>query len=223
MVSIYSVEGRIYAPVALYDYLEKYKHWKCKISNLVWNKITRQFLLYVVVEDRVVINESKGDVLGIDRGLKNVAVCSNNMFFNSSRINATRGRYAKNKAELQAVGTRSAIRRLRKHSGRERRLVTCENHRISKEIVNTDFAVFALEDLKGIGKERWLDRRMKGKLRSCSYHQLEMFIRYKAEELGKAVVLVDSTCTSQWCSKCGWIDKKSRHGGIFTVFVAASS
>jgi putative transposase len=34
------------------------------------------------------------EVLGIDRGLNNVAVCSNNMFFDSSRIDATRGKYS---------------------------------------------------------------------------------------------------------------------------------
>lgn len=214
-VSLYSIEGRIHAPVVLYAYLEKYKDWKCKISNLVWNKITKLFFLYVVVENREVLAQSKGDILGIDRGLKNVAVCSNNMFFNSSQINATRGRYAKNKAELQAVGTRSAIRRLRKQSGRERRFVTCENHRISKIIASTEFAVFALEDLANINMCRWLDRRTRGRLRSWAYHQLEVFLRYKAEEMGKAVVLVDPTCTSQWCSRCGWIDKKSRKGNEF--------
>ncbi|NLT37664.1 MAG: IS200/IS605 family element transposase accessory protein TnpB [Methanomassiliicoccus sp.] len=214
-VSLYSIEGRIHAPVVLYAYLEKYKDWKCKISNLVWNKITKLFFLNVVVENREVLAQSKGDILGIDRGLKNVAVCSNNMFFNSSQINATRGRYAKNKAELQAVGTRSAIRRLRKQSGRERRFVTCENHRISKIIASTEFAVFALEDLANINMCRWLDRRTRGRLRSWAYHQLEVFLRYKAEEMGKAVVLVDPTCTSQWCSRCGWIDKKSRKGNEF--------
>ena len=84
--------------------------------------------------------------------------------FFSNQCYKEKKRYDKNKAELQAVGTRSAIRMLRKQSGRERRFVTCENHKISKSIVNTDFAVFALEDLKDIGKERWLDRGMKGKL-----------------------------------------------------------
>ncbi len=214
-VSIYSVDGRIHAPVILYDHLQKYKDWRCKISMLIWERIKREFFISVVVDNREIIAPVRGEVLGIDRGLKNVAVCSNNMFFDSSRINATRGKYAKNKAELQAKGTRSAIRRLRKQSGRERRFATCENHRISKEVVNTEFAVFALEDLTGIGKDRWLDKRTKGRLRSWSYHQLERFIRYKAEGIGKAVVLVDSTCTSQRCSRCGWIDRKSRHGSEF--------
>jgi putative transposase len=214
-VSIHSVEGRIHAPVVLHRYLNKYAGWCCKIAVLSWDRTKRRFFLSVVVEDRSIIEPVKGETLGIDRGLRNVAVCSNNQFFNSSAIKATRGRYAKNKAELQALGTRSAIRRLRQQSGRERRFVTCENHRISKNIVNTDFAVFALEDLAGIGKNRWLDSNMKTKLRSWSYFQLERFIRYKAEGLGKTVVLVDPTCTSQWCSKCGWIDRNSRVGGHF--------
>lgn len=214
-VSIYSVDGRIHAPVALYDYIKKYKDWRCKISVLIWDRTKHEFYISVVVENRTPVEPSKGDVMGIDRGLNKVAVCSNNMFFDSSRINATRGKYAKNKAELQATGTRPAIRRLRKQSGRERRFVTCENHRISKIIANTEFAVFALEDLAEINKCRWLDRRTKGKLRSWAYYQLECFLRYKAEGLGKAVVLVDSTCTSQWCSRCGWIDKKSRKGSEF--------
>ncbi len=214
-VSIYSVDGRIHAPVVLHEYLRKYAGWNCKISVLIWDRIKRRFFLSVVVEDRTIVKPVEGETLGIDRGLKNVAVCSNNEFYDSSEINATRGKYAKNKAELQAVGTRSAIRRLRQQSGRERRFVTCENHRISKEIVNTDFAVFALEDLADIGKGRWLDRKMKTKLNRWAYFQLEQFIRYKAEGLGKTVVLIDPTCTSQWCSKCGWIDRKSRVGGHF--------
>lgn len=193
----------------------KYAGWCCKISVLSWDRVKRRFFLSVVVEDRSVIEPVKGETLGIDRGLRNVAVCSNNQFFNSSEINATRGRYAKNKAELQALGTRSAIRRLRQQSGRERRFVTCENHRISKNIVNTDFAVFALEDLTNIGKERKLGTEMGTKLNHWAYFQLEQFIRYKAEGLGKTVVLIDPTCTSQWCSKCGWIDRKSRVGGHF--------
>lgn len=214
-VSMYSVDGRVHAPVRLYDYLQRYGGWRCKVSILIWDKVKKRFFLSVVVEDRSMIEPVRGRTLGIDRGLRKVAVCSNNEFFSASSMNAIRGRYAKNKAELQAKGTRSAIRRLRQQSGRERRFVTCENHRISKKIVNADYAAFALEDLKGIGKSRWLDGRMRGRLRRWSFHQLELFIAYKAEELGKAVVFVDPACTSQWCSRCGWIDRRNRVGGHF--------
>jgi putative transposase len=121
----------------------------------------------------------------------------------------------KNKVELQAKGTCSATRRLRKQSGRERRFVACENHKISKAIVNTDFAVFALEDLSKIYKDRKMPKGMRSKLSTWAFFQLESFIKYKAEELGKRVVNIDPTLTSQTCSRCGWIDKASRKGNDY--------
>ena len=163
-LSIYSVDGRIHARVLLYDYIRRYIGWTVKLGVLSWDKLNKEFFLNVVIEQKHSKPIMPGPVLGIDRGMRNVAVCSNNMFFNSARINATRGKYAKNKAELQAKGTRSATRRLRKQAGRERRFVTCENHRISKSIVNTDFAVFALEDLSKIGHNRWLNKTMRNKV-----------------------------------------------------------
>jgi IS605 OrfB family transposase len=213
-LSIASVHGRLHVSFANSDYVQSFSSWKAVSSLLVYEKRSQTFFLHINMQ-RPEVPKKGGEILGIDRGLRNVAVCSNNKFFSSSKVNAIRGKYAWNRATMQALGTRSAKRRLKKQSGRERRFVTCENHRISKEIVNTQFAVFALEDLTSISRQRWMDRDMKGKLRSWSYYQLESFIRYKAEEVGKTVIFVDPTCTSQQCSTCGWIDKRSRQGGHF--------
>lgn len=214
-VSISSVDGRVRATFVQSDWSRSYLDWTIKASILTYDKEARTFYLGVIVEMKSAPETQPGEVLGIDRGLNNLAVCSNNMFFDSARVNGVRGRYAKNKAELQAKGTRSAKRRLRQQAGRERRFMACENHRISKTIVNTDFSVFALEDLKYINTNRWLNKGMRRKMSGWAYYQLEWDIRYKAEALGKQVVLVDATCTSQWCSRCGWIDKASRKGSEF--------
>lgn len=214
-VSIYSIDGRLHVSMIRSDYFNKFSDWTAKASVMTYDQKTRDFYLGVVVEKKNAPKPQPGDVLGIDRGLNNLAVCSNNMFFDSARVNGVRGRYAKNKAELQAKGTRSAKRRLRQQAGRERRFVACENHRISKTIVNTNFSVFALEDLKHINTNRWLDKEMRRRISGWAYYQLEWDIRYKAEALGKIVVLVDATCTSQWCSRCGWVDKASRKGSEF--------
>ncbi len=50
-MSIYSVEGRIHAPVILYDYLKKYAGWRCKISVLIWDRVKRRFFISVVIEE----------------------------------------------------------------------------------------------------------------------------------------------------------------------------
>lgn len=85
------------------------------------------------------------------------------------------------------------------------------------------FTVFALEDLKGIGKERWLDRRMRGKLRSWSYGQLERSIRYKAEVPGRSLSLLIPHAHHIGALYVVISMRRADMGVIFTVFVAASS
>jgi transposase len=59
--------------------------------------------------------EPVGDkVLGIDRGIVNIAVTSNNRFFNSKPVKNVRAKYAFLRAKLQSKGTKSAKKLLRK-------------------------------------------------------------------------------------------------------------
>jgi IS605 OrfB family transposase len=164
----------------------------------------------VVVESDKEIKSVSGDVLGIDRGINNIAVTSANQFFNSKAVNNVRGKYAYLRRQLQSKGTRSAKRKLIELSGRERRFKADVNHCIAKEIVNSPYGAFVLEDLKGIRERtrskkrgaKW-SRNKNRKLGSWSFLQLEQFIEYKAEELGKRVLLVDPSFTSRRCSRCG--------------------
>jgi IS605 OrfB family transposase len=161
-------------------------------------------------------------ILGIDRGINNVAVTSANQFFNSKAINNVRCKYAYLRKQLQSKGTRSAKRKLIELSGRERRFKADVNHRIAKEIVNSPYGMFVLEDLSGIRERNQCKKKggkhgrtMNRKLGSWSFLQLEQFVHYKAEGLGKAVLLVDASYTSQRCSQCGHIAKENRDGAKF--------
>ena len=156
------------------------------------------------------------NVVGIDRGIKNIAVLSNNMFFNSKHLMEVKGRYQYMKKKLQHSGTRSAHRKLRKLSGRERRFVRDVNHVISKNIVLLPHDVIALEALNPAKmKKNGKGRRFRKKLGSWSPTELEKFIIYKAEEIGKEVILVNPKHTSQKCSRCGYIEKSNRKGSTF--------
>ncbi|MCL5962953.1 MAG: hypothetical protein M1411_01085 [Candidatus Thermoplasmatota archaeon] len=57
-------------------------------------------------------------MVGIDRGIKNATVLSNNRFFNSKPLRSVKGGYQYNKKKLQHAGTRYARRKLRELSGR---------------------------------------------------------------------------------------------------------
>jgi len=196
-------------------YFKKYRGWRIVSATLSFEKGKREFYLGVSIEKEDIVKVAEGKVLGVDRGLKNLVVTSDNRFFNSKKMRGVRGRYAHNRATLQAKGTRSAKRRLRKMAGRERRFIACENHRIAKQIVNTEFQVIVLENLKGIGKQRTMTNGMPTKLKQWPFHQLQEFIEYKAEELGKVVIFVDPRHTSQRCNRCGHVEKSNRKGNLF--------
>ena len=91
--------------------------------------------------------------LGIDLGIVNLAVDSDGETYSGEQVERVRRRYSRRRAALQAVGTKSAKRRLKRISGRQRRFQTATNHVITKRIVakaeRTKRAV-GLEDLKHI-------------------------------------------------------------------------
>lgn len=116
-------------------------------------------------------------------------------------------------------GTRSATRRLKLVSGRERRFTADINHQISKQIVAPN-TLFGLEDLTHI-RERTLARK-KGKKASkkqrianrkqakWSFAELHAFIDYKAVLVGSLAIKVDAHNTSKGCPKCGHVSDNNR-------------
>ena len=217
-----TVYGRVKVTFSIPKYFNKYGGWIVKASNLAYNRGSKTFYLSVTVEtDKVPAPTKETEVLGIDRGINNIAVTSANQFFNSKSINNVRGRYSYLRKQLRSKGTRSAKRKLIELSGRERRFKADVNHCIAKEIANTPYGVFVLEDLSGIrdkqNKRRGGNRSSRGnrKLGSWAFLQLEQFVEYKAEELGKTLLLVDPSHTSQRCSRCGDVRKANRYGARF--------
>lgn len=89
------------------------------------------------------------------------------------------------------------------------------NHCISKEIVAMPYDVFALEDLTSIRVQTRRGKKFTRKLNNWSFYQLEEFIRYKADAIGKLVITVDPRFSSQKCSRCGNILKENRAGNAY--------
>jgi putative transposase len=173
-------------------------------------------MVQVNIPDKEVIKKEDVKVLGMDRGIKNIAVLSNNMFFNSKHLREVKGRYQYLKRKLQHSGTRSAHRKLNKLSGRERRFVRDVNHTISKNIISLPCDVFSLEALDtAYMRQNGRGRRFREMIGSWSPSELQKFMEYKAEDAGKTVIYVNPEHTSQRCSKCGYVDKNNRHGSVF--------
>ena len=156
-----------------------------------------------------------GDVVGVDRGIYKIAVTSKGGEHTGSKVRAQRRRYLHNRKTLQQKGTRSAKRRLRAMSGREKRFMRDVNHQISSELANDESVkTYVLEDLTGIRKGK---RGRKGAtwINNWSFYQLETFIRYKCEARCIEVLEIDPRYTSQTCNTCGYRHRGNRKKGLF--------
>jgi putative transposase len=216
-ISLTTVQGRLVYPVAHSPLIEKYRG-EYTNAHLVVDERRKRIFIMIQVEmpDKEVVKKQDVNVIGIDRGIKNIAVLSNNTFFNSKHLREVKGRYQYLKRRLQHSGTRSARRKLRDVAGRERRFVHDINHTISKNIVSLPYDVIALEALNpAYMKQNGQYKAIRKNLGSWSPAELQKFIEYKAEDLGKSVLYIDPKYTSQKCSVCGHIGKNNRHGSVF--------
>jgi IS605 OrfB family transposase len=86
----------------------------------------------------------------------------------------------------------------------------------SKNIVSLPCDVFSLEALDpAYMREKGPNKTFRGNIGSWSPAELEKFIEYKAEDLGKSVLYINPKHTSQKCSRCGHVSKDNRHGSVF--------
>ncbi len=208
-----TVFGRMKYEFVLPRYYRQYRSWRVQNAQLIVGR--EACYLNIQVEGEAPAFNGGDRRLGVDLGINNIAACSDNSFFNSIHLKNVKGRYHHLKADLQSKGTRSARRKLRKISGRERRFVKDLNHRVAKEVVSKPYDIFVFEDLSAI-REKKRNKELNRKLGSWSFAQLLQFAQYKAEALGKKVMVINSYHTSQTCSKCGHVCRSNRKGREFT-------
>ncbi len=145
--------------------------------------------------------------------MKNIATDSDGNSYSGAKVNGIRNRYARLRSKLQAKGTKSAKRLLKKRSRKESRFAKDVNHRISKELVqrakDTGRGI-ALENLKGIRERVTVRKAQRRQHHSWSFYDLRQKIEYKAAIAGVPVVLIDPRNTSRTCPVCGCVDKRNR-------------
>ncbi|MFE2142227.1 RNA-guided endonuclease InsQ/TnpB family protein [Streptomyces sp. NPDC059456] len=159
------------------------------------------------------VNENPAGFVGVDLGIVNIATASTGYRAAGRGLNRHRARQLELRRKLQAKGTKSAERLLKKRSRKEARHTANINHIVSKAIVTTAERTgsgIALEDLTGIRSRVRLRKDQRTSLHSWSFHQLGTFLEYKARRAGVPLVYVDPAYTSQQCSECGHIDRKNR-------------
>lgn len=208
-VSIWTSEGRLNIPIKVWD-KKRFAFRKGQVDLVLQNNT---FFLLVTLEIPTPEQDDAEGVIGIDLGVKNIAVTSDGDVFSGEAIEKKRKQYHSHRQRLQKRGTRSAKRRIKTSGSKESRFRKDVNHVISKLIVlkaKGTRQALALEELKHINKRATVRKQNRNERMSWSFAQLRSYITYKAEQLGVPIVIVPPAYTSQTCSECGHREKKNR-------------
>ena len=210
-VSIWAINGRIKIPYLCGDRQKELLNFQQGETDLIL--IDNRFYLHTICNIDNPEPEDFKDVIGVDRGIKNIATLSTGDNFASNHLLSVRCRYRNIRKRLQKKGTVSAKRLLVKRNRKETRFATHVNHVISKAIVakakDTKSSI-ALEDLKGIRGRTTVRKKQRATHHSWGFYQLAKFIEYKSMLVGVPVIYIDPRNTSRECFSCGYIDKFNR-------------
>jgi IS605 OrfB family transposase len=238
-VSILTLAGRLHIGYSGYDKHVKMieKGAEVGAAKLWYDQPKKQF--YLIVSLTVEVSDPQPEdhqqIVGVDVGIRYLAVTSDYRgkptFSSGKRVRHRANHEARLRKRLQRKGTRSAKRRLKTITRRERRLKQQANHQISTAIIKQHpHALIGIEDLSGIRertRRRTRRRKKNGKgtepvsrkqrrtnavYSKWSFAQLHSMLAYKATLTGSMVVKVDADYTSKGCPKCGYVCEQNRPG-----------
>lgn len=212
-VNLASIAGRLKFPFTVPTYAAKYLNqpYETVMGDLMLKK--GRLWLHVVLDLSEPQIETSTETVGVDLGITRPAVTSHNKFLGQKHWKELENRTFRLRRALQAKGTKSAKRHLRKLAGKQLRQRRDHDHVVSKRIVqNTPKGgTIVLENLTDIRKRA---KQRKGKqnrrFHGWSFAQLAGFITYKAREQGISTVFIDPRNTSKTCSKCGHCHRSNR-------------
>jgi len=210
--SLSTVAGRQSIPFRVPAYATRYVGNPTATADLVQKRGC--WYLHVVVSMPAPEIEPTATVVGVDMGVTRAAVSSDNRFHGERRWRELEARDFRLRRKLQATGTKSAKRHLRKLSGKTARRRRDHDHVVSRRIVDgvPVGATIAVENLTNI-RSRVKARKANGgqrRLHSWSFASLRVCIAYKAEERGIRVEGVDPRHTSQTCYRCSFQHRSNR-------------
>ena len=163
----------------------------------------------IVYETEEPIFSGKGNVMGVDLGIKCPAVskCSDGSvkFYGNGRKNkAMRRHFESKRKSLQKAKHQDVVNHM---NNKEQRIMRDIDHKISHDIIATakrhKVKTIKLEQLSNIRSATRRSRKNNHSLHNWSFYRLAMFIEYKAKLAGIEVLYVNPAYTSQTCPVCG--------------------
>jgi IS605 OrfB family transposase len=210
-LSLLTLSGRVRLVFSLPAYYTDYASWDTTCSDLIFDRKGRWWL-HVVVTKAIVETPATGVVVGVDLGISKPATDSRGKHYGTDHWKVVEERRFQHRRRLQAKGTKSARRRLKKLSGKTARFRRDCDHVLSKQLVRSvePGATLVFEDLTDIRTRAKARKEQRRRLHSWSFRRLQAFVEYKAAERGVSVAYVDPHYTSQRCAECGHRERRNR-------------
>lgn len=210
----------------------EYKQGSAQISISKKNKIELIISYEFEKEDIQVLDKKK--ILGIDLGIKKVAVMSifdsskNQYGYFSWKTNSIDGKelvvfrqkYYNIRRDLSIAskisgkgrnghGYNTKMKKINNIRNKIANFNDTYNHKVSKYIIdfaiNNNCGTIQMEDLSGVTINTY-----EKFLKEWSYYDLQQKIEYKAKENNIEVIKIDPSYTSKRCNKCGNIHEENR-------------
>lgn len=208
-VSLWCIGGRQAMPFICHN--TKYIPYIKGEADLLFKK--NKFYLFQTVEIPDVDIEDVEEFIGCDFGLTDIVVTSDGVKHTADRLNKYRENRQRIRSSIQSKGTRGCKRLLKRLSGREKTTAGIINHTIAKSIVASakeQHKGIAIEDLTNIrftSKRR--NKKFKTKLGKWNFADLRAKLEYKSLLNGVKLIVVNPAYTSQMCSSCYHIGKRT--------------
>ncbi|MFH1394346.1 MAG: transposase [Candidatus Micrarchaeota archaeon] len=193
--------------------IKKHRHIQGKIKTLTVKKTHsgKWFAVFTSELEKTKPGKSRKPAVGIDLGIETFAYLSDGKTVENPRhLKQAEQKLAESHRQLSRKKKGSRNRRkaklnvaiaYEKLTNRRRDFL----HKASRVLAG-NYSLIAMEDLrvgnmsKGLLAKHVLD---------CSWAEFSSMLRYKAEEAGSEVILVNPAHTTQECSSCGLIRKKT--------------
>lgn len=193
-IRITTAHGRKRFGMALYpkleDLLDQYQYK----DPLVFE---RNGDLYLAMTFDVAVELVKQKMaLGVDLGCRVNAATSDGRLIIDKKFAKEKRRLRFLKRQLQSCGTKSARRHLKKISHKEANKNKNQTHLIANAILQTNADTIVLENLKSIKVKKHKGQN-KNRISQVPLYELRRIITYKAGHMGKHVMLVCPSYTSQ--------------------------
>jgi IS605 OrfB family transposase len=209
--SLATIHGRVHTTLTIPAFHQPKTGWNVCSSDLVFHHGGRASL-HVAVESEDPVIAPTTEVLGIDLGVNRPAVTSAAEFYGEKRWKDIERKNFNLRRVLQAKGTKSAKRHLKRLRGKVNRFRTDCDHVLSRRIVDSvkPGATIVLEDLTDIRERVKARSKERRRIHAWSFDRLKSFLAYKSKMVGCYVEFVDPRYTSQKCSRCGHTAKANR-------------